>query len=53
MTVDSWINFWQIILIVGFTLFYGVALFVIPFGLRDIIILFRELKSKAAEAKSD
>jgi hypothetical protein len=51
--LDSWINFWQVLLIVGFTLFYGVVLFVIPFGLRDIMALFRELRSKADEAKSD
>ena len=51
--MDSWINFWQVLLIVGFTLFYGVVLIVIPFGLRDIMALFRELRSKADEAKSD
>ena len=51
--MDGWITFWQVLLIVVFTLFYGVVLFVIPFGLRDIIALFQTLKSKADEAKSD
>jgi hypothetical protein len=51
--LDSWISFWQVLLIVGFTLFCGVVLFVIPFGLRDIMAMFRGLRSKVDEAKSN
>lgn len=45
--VEAWANFWQILLIVVFTLFYGLVLFIIPFGFRDILTLFRELKAQS------
>jgi hypothetical protein len=45
--VEAWANFWQILLMVVFTLFYGLVLFIIPFGFRDILTLFRELKAQS------
>ena len=51
--METWIAFWKILLIVVFTLFYGVVLFVIPFGMKDMVALFRRLRSQADEARDD
>ena len=50
--MEAWVTFWKIVLIVVFSLFYAVVLFVIPFGLRDIFILFRKLRDQAKASKT-
>ena len=51
--MESWIHFWQILLIVVFTLFYCVVLFIIPFGMKDMLALFRSLKAQAEQNKQN
>lgn len=43
MTLDGWIRFWEIVLIVGFGSFFLLVLAVIPLGARDVARLFRKL----------
>ena len=51
--MEAWISFWEILLIVVFALFYGVVLFIIPFGLKDVFALFRSLKAQALKSQVD
>ena len=44
--MELWILFWKIICFVGFTAFILTVLFIVPFGARDIIRLFKSLGRK-------
>ena len=41
--MENWIVFWQCLLIFVFVIYYGVVLFIIPSGIKDIISLLRIL----------
>ena len=44
MSPDSpWVTFWQVVLVIGLSSFFLLALVVIPFGARDIMRLFKRL----------
>ena len=54
--MESWITFWKIACIVGFSAFYILALVVIPLGAKDLVALFRHLsrdRDTPAEADED
>ncbi len=41
--MDNWIIFWKYICFIGFGSYIISVLFIIPFGARDILRLFKEL----------
>ena len=44
MSPDSpWVTVWQVVLVIGLSSFFLLALVVIPFGARDIKRLFEKL----------
>jgi len=44
--MDAWILFWTIVCFVGFASFYAVVLFILPAGIRDLIVLLRMLRRR-------
>ncbi len=42
--MQAWITFWEWTCFLTFAGFYLTVLFIIPFGARDLILLFRHLK---------
>ena len=50
--MDNWITFWKYICLIGFGSYIISVLFIIPFGARDILRLFKEL-GKNNDSKGD
>lgn len=51
--MQSWITFWKVACIVGIGSFFVLVLFVIPYGARDILKLFRDLSRGSDQPKED
>ena len=41
--MDAWITFWKYFCLIGIIIFYILVVFIIPLGIRDIILLFKKL----------
>jgi len=42
----EWITIWKIILIAGISLFVITVVYIIPYGIRDVIDYFKNLKNQ-------
>lgn len=47
--MDGWITFWKLVCLIGFAAFYLLVLAVIPLGARDLLRLFRHLRSESED----
>lgn len=51
--MDSLITMWAVIYLLGLSAFYLLVLFIIPGGWKDMLQLFRDLKSAENNDKPD
>ena len=51
--MESWITFWTIVCLVGFTAFYVLVLVILPAGARDLVSLLRLLSRRGGGPPDD
>jgi len=47
----TWIIIWKYVLIIGILLFVGITIYIIPSGIRDVMVFFKSLVDQ--EEKDD